>query len=144
MPLSEEELRLLEQMERALVEEDPKFASALRGTDLRRAVQRRAIFAGVSLVAGLVLLMTGVITQLPLISVLGFAVMVGAVTFGLAALRMRQPLAEPTSHAASGFTVFDGGRSSSRQGRSRAPRTRRSGTFVQRMEMRWERRRRDF
>ena len=32
MPLSEEELRLLEQMERALVEEDPKFASTLRGT----------------------------------------------------------------------------------------------------------------
>ena len=35
MPLSEEELRLLEQMERALVEEDPKFASTLRGTTLR-------------------------------------------------------------------------------------------------------------
>ena len=32
MPLSEEELRLLEQMERALVEEDPKLASTLRGT----------------------------------------------------------------------------------------------------------------
>jgi hypothetical protein len=31
VPLSEEELRLLEQMERALVEEDPKFASTLRG-----------------------------------------------------------------------------------------------------------------
>ena len=36
MPLSEEELRLLEQMERALVEEDPKFASTLRGTSLRQ------------------------------------------------------------------------------------------------------------
>ena len=35
MPLSEEELRLLEQMERALVEEDPKFASTLRGTAMR-------------------------------------------------------------------------------------------------------------
>jgi len=32
VPLSEEELRLLEQMERALVEEDPKFASTLRGS----------------------------------------------------------------------------------------------------------------
>jgi hypothetical protein len=33
VPLSEEELRLLEQMERALVEEDPKFASTLRWHD---------------------------------------------------------------------------------------------------------------
>ena len=40
MPLSEEELRLLEQMERALVEEDPKFASTLRGTSLRRSARR--------------------------------------------------------------------------------------------------------
>ena len=49
MPLSEEELRLLEQMERALVEEDPKLASTLRGTSLRRSARRRAIVAGVCL-----------------------------------------------------------------------------------------------
>ena len=46
VPLSEEELRLLEQMERALVEEDPKFASTLRGTSLRSIARRRAIVAG--------------------------------------------------------------------------------------------------
>ena len=49
MPLSEEELRLLEQMERALVEEDPKFASTLRGTTLRQSARRKAILAGVVL-----------------------------------------------------------------------------------------------
>ena len=49
VPLSEEELRLLEQMERALVEEDPKFASTLRGTSLRSMARRRAILAGVVL-----------------------------------------------------------------------------------------------
>ena len=42
VPLSEEELRLLEQMERALVAEDPKLASTLRGTKVRQH-QRRAI-----------------------------------------------------------------------------------------------------
>ena len=31
MPLSENEQRLLQQMEKALAAEDPKFASALRG-----------------------------------------------------------------------------------------------------------------
>ena len=60
MPLSEEELRLLEQMERALVEEDPKFASTLRGTSLRRSARRRAIAAGVVFVLGIGMLMGGV------------------------------------------------------------------------------------
>ncbi len=46
VPLSEEELKLLEQMERALVEEDPKFASTLRGTAFRHSARRRAIVAG--------------------------------------------------------------------------------------------------
>ena len=58
MPLSEEELRLLEQMERALVEEDPKFASTLRGTTFRRAARRRAIMAGVVFAVGIAVLMT--------------------------------------------------------------------------------------
>ncbi|UDY22499.1 DUF3040 domain-containing protein [Nocardioides sp. Kera G14] len=139
MPLSEEELRLLEQMERALLQEDPKFASTLRGTNLRRAAQRRAILAGVVFVVGIGLLMTGVITQLPIVSVLGFVVMLGAATFGLAALRAKLPLAHDTApHASHGFTVFDGGRT------SRVKRQKRSGTFMQRMELRWEKRRRDF
>src|SRR5215208_2977607 len=47
VPLSEEELRALERMERALVQEDPKLASTLRGTSLRRAARRRAILAGI-------------------------------------------------------------------------------------------------
>jgi hypothetical protein len=33
VPLSEHEQRLLEQMERALYAEDPKFVSSLRGAD---------------------------------------------------------------------------------------------------------------
>ncbi|WP_238473689.1 DUF3040 domain-containing protein [Nocardioides cavernaquae] len=59
MPLSEEELRLLEQMERALTEEDPKFASTLRGSSFRRAARQRALLAGVAFLGGVALLMTG-------------------------------------------------------------------------------------
>ena len=40
MPLSEEEQRLLEQMEEALAAEDPKFASALRGAASRQHHKR--------------------------------------------------------------------------------------------------------
>ena len=74
MPLSEEELRLLEQMERALVEEDPKFASTLRGTSLRRSARRRAILAGVVFLVGVTILMTGAITQMPIVGIAGFVV----------------------------------------------------------------------
>ena len=47
VPLSEEELRLLEQMERALVAEDPKLASTLRGTRMRQHARRRRLVGGV-------------------------------------------------------------------------------------------------
>ena len=56
MELSEEELRMLEQMERALVEEDPKLASTLRGTSFQRAARRRMILGGAILLVGIGLL----------------------------------------------------------------------------------------
>ena len=48
MPLSENEQRLLEQMERALYAEDPKFASAMRGANRRPGAGRRLLLGGVS------------------------------------------------------------------------------------------------
>ena len=87
MPLSEEELRALEQMERALVQEDPKLASTLRGTNLRRAARRRAILAGFCFVVGLGVLMTGAIGRVTLVGILGFVIMLGSATMGLAAMR---------------------------------------------------------
>jgi hypothetical protein len=40
VPLSEHEQRLLDQIERALYQEDPKFASTVRQTDLRTHMRR--------------------------------------------------------------------------------------------------------
>jgi UPF0716 family protein affecting phage T7 exclusion len=137
VPLSEEELRLLEQMERALSQEDPKFASTLRGHSLRRAAHRRVILAGITFVAGLVVLMAGVVTSLWAVGIAGFLVMLGAATVALTALRGRPlPRAARASHphASHGFTVFDGGRA----GRGPAAR---SGSFMNKVEARWRRRR---
>jgi hypothetical protein len=148
VPLSEEELRLLEQMERALVEEDPKFASTLRGTTLRQSARRKAILAGIAFVGGVVVLMTGGIAELPLVGVLGFVVMLVSATVGLTVLRGQRaaPANEPNARpgattSRSGFTVIDGGRS----GRSRRQRGASSnrGSFMDRMEERWRRRRED-
>jgi hypothetical protein len=60
MPLSENEQRLLEQMEKALIAEDPKFASALRG----RPSLAGSRFAAISLVlmlSGVALIVAAVV-----------------------------------------------------------------------------------
>jgi hypothetical protein len=98
VPLSEEELRALEQMERALVQEDPKLASTLRGTNLRRAAQRRAVLAGVCFVAGLAVLMAGAIGRITLVGVLGFVIMLASATIGLVAIRGSSGSHSPTTH----------------------------------------------
>ena len=82
MPLSEHEQRMLDEIERALYEDDPKFATSVNVSRIRR---RRPIAAGCLFVAGLVALVVGVIaTQSFLavgvvVSVIGFLTMVGAV-----------------------------------------------------------------
>jgi len=132
---------MLEQMERALVEEDPKLASTLRGTSLRRSAHRRAIAAGVVFAGGVAVLMTGVITEYWWIGIVGFVIMLASATIGVRALRGHQAAAAAPPRAAggsSGFTVIDGGRS----GRSRRARRSSSSTsFMQRLEHRWRRRR---
>jgi hypothetical protein len=80
MPLSEHEQRLLDQIERALYAEDPKFASNVRGARMRSLPHRRRIQGIVLFVLGLLLLVAGVVLPVhpagvPVISVLGFLVM---------------------------------------------------------------------
>ncbi|MGA8256483.1 MAG: DUF3040 domain-containing protein [Nocardioides sp.] len=137
MPLSEEELRLLEQMERALVEEDPKFASTLRGTSFRSSARRRAILASFVFAGGVTVLMAGAVTQLWYVGIIGFVLMLGSATIGLGLFGGQQRTgaeARTTNHP-SGFSVVDGGR------RTRRPRAKSSGSFMEKLEERWRRRR---
>ena len=83
MPLSEEELRLLEQMERALVQDDPKLASTLRGTARQRTARRRVLLAAVGLLAGIAVLMAGAILRVTPVGILGFVIMLASATIGL-------------------------------------------------------------
>ncbi|MDO8731766.1 MAG: DUF3040 domain-containing protein [Actinomycetota bacterium] len=80
MPLSEHEQRLLEQMERALYAEDPKFATSLRSSSMARASRGRAALGVLIVFAGIGLLVTSMALQATPLGILGFAVMlVGAV-----------------------------------------------------------------
>ena len=83
MPLSEHEQRLLDQIERALYAEDPKFASTVRGGRLRKPTRRRRLQGVALFVVGLVMLVLGIAVQwtwlggIPVVSVVGFLVMLG-------------------------------------------------------------------
>ena len=60
MPLSEHEQKLLEQLEKQLHEDDPKFASSM-GSDAGRSWSTRHLVIGVlATLAGVVLLLFGV------------------------------------------------------------------------------------
>jgi hypothetical protein len=146
VPLSEEELRLLEQMERALVAEDPKLASALRGTFLRAHARRRAFIAVVFFLLGVGALMAGeVLTVIPL-AVAGFVVMLLSATVALTAWRSQSRVPEPAP-VTSGhhqFQVVEGGRSARLPRRllRRGPRPARTHhSLMERFEERWRRRR---
>jgi hypothetical protein len=142
VPLSEEELRLLEQMERALVAEDPKLASALRGTTLRRHARRRMLAGALVFVVGIAVLMTGAITQLTIVGIVGFVVMLGSAYLMLVSWRgSSQAAAEPPRSpgaAEPGLTVIQGGKSAKA---SKRPKARKSASMMERFEERWRRRR---
>ncbi|MGW6914053.1 DUF3040 domain-containing protein [Kitasatospora sp. NPDC054939] len=122
MPLSEHEQRLLDQMERALYAEDPKFASALEGTGLRTYTRRRVYLAVAGFVVGIGLLMGGMVVPDQIwVSVVGFLVMLGCAVF-----------------AVTGWRKGPAGQGSGP--RPAAPQRRKAGV-MDRMEQRWQRRR---
>ena len=81
MPLSEHEQKLLEQLEKQLHEDDPKFASSM-GSDPGRSWSTRHLVIGVlATLAGVLLLLVGVTMQSIPVGVLGFVVMGAGVYF---------------------------------------------------------------
>ncbi len=135
MPLSEHEQRLLEQMERALYAEDPKFASSLRGKDPRSNFRRRVLLAGLGFVIGIVLLMTGLVAQIVLVSVLGFLLMLASAFFAVTSYRA------VTAAAQLGVVDPSGVRRAPHPAAGRKARG--HGGFMARVEERWNRRRDD-
>ncbi|MFH9132412.1 DUF3040 domain-containing protein [Streptomyces sp. NPDC017524] len=129
MPLSEHEQRMLEQMERALYAEDPKFATALEGSGLRTYTRKRVYQAVAGFLVGIALLMAGMVAQQIWISVVGFLVMLGCAVLAVTGWRKAPKPGEQQSAAAGGGD----------SGAGRRPRQRRS--MMNRIEQRWQRRR---
>ncbi|MEW1887745.1 DUF3040 domain-containing protein [Streptomyces sp. NPDC008163] len=127
MPLSEHEQRMLEQMERALYAEDPKFATALEGSGLRTYTRRRVYQAIAGFLVGIALLMAGMVAQQIWISVVGFLVMLGCAVLAVTGWRKAPKPGEQQS-------VRTGGAGDRRQSRQRR-------SVMNRIEQRWQRRR---
>lgn len=85
MPLSEHEQRVLEQIEKSLYAEDPKFRAAVKKTSRSRSgggSLRLAVALGI---VGLAVLVGGAWLQNVIVGVLGFLIMLGAGIMGLRA-----------------------------------------------------------
>ena len=74
MPLSEHEQRELEQIERYLAAEDPKFVNSIRNITPRSRYRRRIVLACIGFLLGVGLLLFGVQSAV-LVSIAGFALM---------------------------------------------------------------------
>jgi hypothetical protein len=124
MPLSEQEQRLLEEMERNLYKNDADFVATVGGSGRGRP-NYRAIVIGVLLaVAGAGALIGGVASQILIVGVLGFALMFVGVLVAITPSKRGAAAAPPAGPASA----------SARPG----PRAR-SG-FMDRLNERWDRR----
>lgn len=137
MPLSEHEQRLLEQMERALHEEDPKLASTLRQGSNRSVNGRQVLLGSVLVVLGLVGLLGGVMANFVVLGAIGFLLMLGGTLFIGAAFRApEKPNSETVNGERDGSSAPTTGRAKS-QSKPKGS----NGGFMSKMEDRWRKRR---
>jgi hypothetical protein len=119
---------MLEQMERALYAEDPKFATALEGSGLRTYTRRRVYQAVAGFLVGIALLMTGMVAQQIWIGVVGFLVMLGCAVLAVTGWRKGPRSGEQSADA---------------PGAPGVPASGRKKSVMDRIEQRWQRRRDD-
>lgn len=130
MPLSDEEQRLLEQMEEALAAEDPKFVSTIRGSSTRKNHKRIVIASTTGFVVGIAVLMTGAVTAITAVAVAGFVIMLACAYLAITHWRhLGDPDLPPNVHPI---------------GKSKGRQAAQPSGFMNRMEDRWRRRRDDY
>lgn len=118
MALSDREQQLLEQMERALASEDPRFASALGGSMTNRMATKSIGIAVLGVVIGIGSLLAAVSLSIPVLGVLGFLAIVAGFYFANLGAKLSPTAGNPGAA-------------------KKAPT---SGGFMQGLEDRWDRR----
>ena len=124
MPLSEQEQRLLDEMERNLYQNDADFVATVGG--VRGRANYRGIILGIVLVViGIGVLIAGVSTSLLFVGVLGFVVMFAGVVLALTPARVSKTGPRPAEAPRASASA------------------RRSGGFMDNLTERWEKRQED-
>jgi hypothetical protein len=128
VPLSEHEQRQLEQIEKALYADYPRFANAVRASDPRVHYKRRVVEAALGFLLGVGMLLAGVVTKYIWIGVAGFVVMLACSMWALTSYRHMTGVASGRGFA-----------------KPNKPKERRSGRpagtgMMDRLEERWRRR----
>ncbi len=131
MPLSDEEARMLQQLEQSLAAEDPEFASTLRGSKLLAHNRRVAVLAGLGFLVGLGVMFAGAVLAYTWLGILGFVGMLAA-GYVFATAWKRGIGGADQAEATAGRSS---GPSKAKQSKSKS-----GGSFVNRMEERWQRR----
>lgn len=123
MPLSEQEQRLLEEMERSLYQNDADFVTT---TGQRRGRPNYTVLVIGALLGllGIATLIVGVVVRQPIVGILGFAIMFAGVLLAVAPPRRLTAPAKPDSGPAS---------------RGHRPHAN-SDSFMDRLNERWDRR----
>ncbi|MBB2976212.1 hypothetical protein FHX49_001782 [Microbacterium endophyticum] len=119
MPLSEQEQRLLDEMERHLMGHDADVVSTVSGS--RTLSYRNIVYGSILVLVGLGGLVVGVSSQIIAVGVVAFVVMLGGVVLAVTPTRSKT-------------------NSSSVPPSSRAPKAKASASFMDRMNDRWDRR----
>jgi len=142
VPLSDHEQRVLEQMEQALYAEDPRLASQLQrsaSTGAAAGLDRRRLALGVLVaLAGLALVVVGVMSSMIWVGALGFLAMVMGGAWAASPARSGSGRSGSARQGTLGVVGKDG---TVRKPSSGARKGSRSGGFMQRMEQQWDRRR---
>lgn len=124
MPLSEQEQRLLEEMERSLYHNDADFVATVSNRGGKR--NYTAIVVGILVgILGVAAIVTGVAIRLPVIGIAGFVVMFIGVLVAISAPRAVSSSADSPTAPGRGPT---------------APAGAAKRDFMQRMNDRWEKR----
>ena len=139
MPLSEHEQRILAEIERRLLEEDPKFAHQV-GSSFRAHLGRRLKLAVAGFLVGLIVVISSTFFENVAIGVAGFVLMLFCVFLFVRTMRRRatveRPVSGPQPPAGSG-TAASGRR---RQGGPKGGIDAWWGRMTDRWRSRWEER----
>ena len=88
MPLNDREQKILDEIERQFLQDDPKLAKAVRTASATNVFRRSAQRSVAGFVAGLALMLV-FFTSNTLVAMVGFVIMVASASFFVIALRRR-------------------------------------------------------